>query len=102
MKSVQLDSIHLAKVKLDSVLRLELLGNRARSNATPSLRVNGCLILENGFHFLLENGKHLCMEKRGAVEYPSSPKPKNAAFRLENGHYLLLENGHKLTLETKQ
>lgn len=102
MKSVLLDTIHLAKVKLDSVLRLELLGNRARSNAAPSLRVNGCLLLENGFHFLLENGKHLCMEKRGSVEYPSSPKPKNAAFKLENGHNLLLENGHKLTLETKQ
>ncbi len=96
MKRESIEVIRLFPVKLLSrveFLKIGLSNNHKRKNSKrPSLA------LENGFCFLLENGKKLLLEKEGTKTYPVISKAA-PSLCLENGYGLLLEGGGKIILE---
>lgn len=99
MKKVLIHIVELVKVRLPRSIMLGKArlsfcreGN-TRSNHKPSLA------LENGFHFLLEGGGRILLEKEGTKVFPPAPKQPIRAVSLENGGQMLLESGGKLKLE---
>ncbi len=96
MKRETMEVIRFFPVKLLSRIEFQKIGlsnnHRRRNSKRPSIA------LENGFCFLLENGKKLLLEKEGSKAYPIISKAA-PSLCLENGYGLLLEGGGKIILE---
>lgn len=98
MKLETLNRVLLSRVSLSCTMRLANVGlslhdNERRRRRRPSI------LLEDGFHLLLETGKRLLMEKRGSVPYDPIVQKSGYNICLENGNRLILENGCALLLE---
>lgn len=97
MKQGLVEAIRLAAVRLGEIIRLGSVGlvNHIKRNVAEK----PALALEDGFGFLLENGKRILTEKQGTKDYPVTPFLHSPAVNLENGFSLLLESGDRISLE---
>lgn len=98
MKKALIPVIGLVKVCLPRSIRLtraSLDFCREKSNK----RIKPMLTLESGFHFLLENGGRILIEREGTKMFPPRPPIINPVFLLEDGKMLLQEDGFKINLE---
>lgn len=97
MKEVLMPIVKLITVRLTPVMmkRVVMSLHRPDTNA----REKPLLALESGFHFLLENGGRIRLEKEGTKLFPPRPPKIYPALRLENRGNLLQEDGFKINLE---
>lgn len=97
MKDILMTIVKLITVRLTPVMmkRVVMSLHRPDTNA----REKPLLALESGFHFLLENGGRIRLEKEGTKLFPPRPPKIYPALRLENGGNLLQEDGFKINLE---
>lgn len=99
MKKSLIRIVELVKVRLPQRVML----GRASLDFRREGRSQNCqkpsLTLENSFHFLLEGGGRILLEKDGTKAFPPSPKQSTNAVCLEDGKHILLEDGNILKLE---
>lgn len=97
MKKVLIQVVEFIKVGLPFRIRM----GRASLNLSRDdncHRQRPSILMENGFSFLLENGKRLLIEKDGTKAFNIPAQPSRSLI-LENGARLLLENGCAISLE---
>lgn len=99
MKKVLIKIVELVKVRLPQGVMLGRASLDFRKDCCAHNRQKPSLSLENNFHFLLEGGGRILLEKDGTKAFPPSPKQPTNAVCLEDGKHILLEDGNTLKLE---
>lgn len=97
MKKVLIQVVEFIKIVLPFRIKmgrasLNLSRDDSRHRRRPAI------LMENGFSFLLENGKRLLMEEDGTKAFHIPAQPTSSLL-LENCSRLLLENGCAISLE---
>lgn len=97
MKDILIPIVKLITVRLTPVMMQRVVMSLHKPDT--SRREKPLLALESGFHFLLENGGRIRLEKEGTKLFPPSPPKTYTNLMLENGHRLLQEDGFRIKLE---
>lgn len=97
MKEILIPIVKLVRARLApaTIQRVVMSFHRPDANT----REKPLLVLESGFHFLLENGGRIRLERDGTRPFPPPPPKVFPSLMLENGNSLLLEDGFKIKLE---
>lgn len=72
MKNGIVETIRLTAARIGDKIGLDSIG--LFSHTKKNAATKPTLALENGFGFLLENGKRIIIEKQGTKEYPVIPQ----------------------------
>lgn len=99
MKNGLTQIVELVRVCLPYKATLRLASLKLRRDTYGPRRRKPAIALESGFHFLLEGGGRILLEKEGTKVFDPIPKSPVAAITLENGSKMLLENGGMIKLE---
>lgn len=97
MKKVLIPVVELITVRLPQIMMRRVAMSFSRPSKTRKEKPG--LALESGFHFLLENGGRILLEKGKTQVFPPRPPKVYPAFLLETGGRLLQEDGCKIQLE---
>ena len=97
MKEVLIPIVKLVTVRLTPVMMQRVVMSLHRPDTNT--REKPLLALESGFHFLLENGGRIRLEREGTRLFPPRPPKVYPTLMLENGNRLLQEDGFKINLE---
>lgn len=97
MKKYLIPVVKLITVRLTPLMMHRVTMRLHRPDAKN--RKKPVLALESGFHFLLENGGRIRLEKKGTQLFAPRPPKIYPTLRLETGGRLLQEDGFKINLE---
>ena len=99
MKEVLIPIVKLVTARLTPVMMQRVVMSFHRPDT--NMREKPLLALESGFHFLLENGGRIRLEREGTRLFPLLPPKVYPTLMLESGNRLLQEDGFKIHLEHK-